>query len=455
MCLVCKPAAPPPPPAAPAAPPAPPAAAAAQQRQQQQQQQQQPAPPPQRQQRTQSLRKRRADAGDAVALAHARTALVAKALDLSAETVAQLDDALKRRPDLVANQGSWSKRQQSAWRHLSGHAVLPHSVDMRQTLALASLADTIDMMNIWLWEHDLSLTFDQDLGNDRPLQTRVLQLSDGRRLCELDEKALGTKVYSKQIWQLLDKRSRSCSGEPKSELYRQMEQALCDWVRLLPSSEPAVPESATPLDCRAARPCCESSCRMCNTAMLDEGPNHGRQKAVHNLQRVGLVAGKTPAEAVMVEYSHPNFGETLGLYRRRDLIYDLEHKFLRLNESEPGESPSATTASSSHNGDNTDKRGKRCRPVQEQAEAASSDERQVQLPSSDVGPSGVMAGPSGVVAAECGMCLEPMEERWALVPCGHTQYCIRCIDTLEHEQKPLCPECRGDIKKKMRIYMYM
>ena len=64
-----------------------------------------------------------------------------------------------------------------------------------------------------------------------------------------------------------------------------------------------------------------------------------------------------------------------------------------------------------------------------------------------------MAGPSGVVAAECGMCLEPMEERWALVPCGHTQYCIRCIDTLEHEQKPLCPECRGDIKKKMRIYM--
>lgn len=141
------------------------------------------------------------------------------------------------------------------------------------------------------------------------------------------------------------------------------------------------------------------------------------------------------------------------IYRRRDLIYDLEHKFLRLNESEPGESPSASTSSSSHNGDNTDKRGKRCRPVQEQAEAASSDERQVQLPSSDVGPSGVMAGPSGVMAAECGMCLEPMEERWALVPCGHTQYCIRCIDTLEHEQKPLCPECRGDIKKKMRIYM--
>lgn len=405
---------------------------------------------------------------DEEALVSMRALLLDQARDLSAETTARLEDALKRRPDLVAAYPSWSKRQFSAWRHLSGHARLPHSVDMQQTPALAALADTIDTMNIWLWEHDLSLLLDQNLGNDRPLQTRVLQLSDGRRLCELDERALGAKVYSKQIWQVQDKRSRSCSGSPKSEVYRQMEQALCDWVRLLAASEAAVPESVLqvngkprskellPLDCSAARPCCEPSCRMCNTAKLKEGPNHGRQRVVHNLHRIPLVAGKTPAQAVMVEYSHPNFGDALGLYRRRDLSYDLEHKFLRLDshENDPESASSASTASQFHHGGNADQR-KRCRPVGEQAVAASSDEPQVQLPGSDASSPGAVAVPSGA-ATECGMCLEAMEERWALIPCGHTQYCMRCIDRLENEHvrlKRMCPECRCAIKGKMRIYL--
>ena len=68
---------------------------------------------------------------------------------------------------------------------------------------------------------------------------------------------------------------------------------------------------------------------------------------MHNLQRISLVAGKTPVEAVTVEYHHPQFGKTLGHYRCRDLIYDIGHDYLRLHKNEPAPPASAASSSSS------------------------------------------------------------------------------------------------------------
>lgn len=81
----------------------------------------------------------------------------------------------------------------------------------------------------------------------------------------------------------------------------------------------------------------------------------------------------------------------------------------------------------------------------------------MEVPSEAVaGLSGSVATSPGAVATECGMCWEPMGERWALIPCGHTQYCRACIDQLGREHvrlKRMCPECRCLIKDKIRIYI--
>ena len=212
--------------------------------------------------------RKKAHAPNDAALARKRGKLMAD-VRVSKSAVAQLESAMTRRPDLVKNRDTWSKHQQSAWRKLCdgigshyGRGWSP----VRHVPAFASLAENIDMMNIWLWEKDLTVIFHPKIRSaekDRPLQTRVLQLSDGRPLGGplgvFDEKALGTKVYDKQFYNMLDKGSRLAEAphEPKSEVYRQMEQVLCHWVgqadfgpapaaTLAPSPPPPSPPASSP-----------------------------------------------------------------------------------------------------------------------------------------------------------------------------------------------------------------
>lgn len=47
----------------------------------------------------------------------------------------------------------------------------------------------------------------------------------------------------------------------------------------------------------------------------------------------------------------------------------------------------------------------------------------------------------------CCVCFAHIDDAYALVPCGHTTLCKKCIDVLSY-----CPCCRVQIEKTMRIY---
>lgn len=50
---------------------------------------------------------------------------------------------------------------------------------------------------------------------------------------------------------------------------------------------------------------------------------------------------------------------------------------------------------------------------------------------------------------ECSICLEPIEEIRALVPCGHTNLCVNCYKQKNIKQ---CPLCRGNVLMQIKVF---
>ena len=52
---------------------------------------------------------------------------------------------------------------------------------------------------------------------------------------------------------------------------------------------------------------------------------------------------------------------------------------------------------------------------------------------------------------ECVVCTEPIQARIGFVPCGHTNCCMKCAQTIGNTDKK-CPVCRESITKLMPLY---
>lgn len=52
-------------------------------------------------------------------------------------------------------------------------------------------------------------------------------------------------------------------------------------------------------------------------------------------------------------------------------------------------------------------------------------------------------------STECCICLKDISVRIVLVPCGHINFCNKCIDMLNKKE---CPLCSGQIEKYIKIY---
>lgn len=50
----------------------------------------------------------------------------------------------------------------------------------------------------------------------------------------------------------------------------------------------------------------------------------------------------------------------------------------------------------------------------------------------------------------CAVCLEPVSELTALIPCGHTQTCKECVSKLSSK---ICPICKSKFKSQMKVYL--
>ncbi len=50
---------------------------------------------------------------------------------------------------------------------------------------------------------------------------------------------------------------------------------------------------------------------------------------------------------------------------------------------------------------------------------------------------------------ECLICVTPCKQKYALVPCGHTQMCINCYNKLQQKK---CPLCNNQINSIIKIY---
>jgi len=48
----------------------------------------------------------------------------------------------------------------------------------------------------------------------------------------------------------------------------------------------------------------------------------------------------------------------------------------------------------------------------------------------------------------CSICLDPVTEIYALVPCGHTNLCSKCYTHQIYE----CPICRKDIEMRIKVF---
>ena len=50
---------------------------------------------------------------------------------------------------------------------------------------------------------------------------------------------------------------------------------------------------------------------------------------------------------------------------------------------------------------------------------------------------------------QCTICMRRAKKDKALVPCGHTQYCNKCITGLKEKE---CPLCRAKVDMVIKIY---
>jgi ankyrin repeat protein len=55
--------------------------------------------------------------------------------------------------------------------------------------------------------------------------------------------------------------------------------------------------------------------------------------------------------------------------------------------------------------------------------------------------------PTPLTQTTCLICTNVLNERYALISCGHTGYCLECLDRVQS-----CPSCRKRIEGKLRIY---
>lgn len=408
---------------------------------------------------------------EAAALAQAGGTRVALSHGLSKATAARLIVALKNRPDLAANQGSWSEHQKSAWRRLSAHERLPHSIDVQSTAELAEYADSIDAMNIWLWENDLWLKFDQNFSvteqQERPLQKRELQVSDGRRLCVFDEQALGTKVNSKHHWQTLEKRSRSAAGLPKSEIYRQMEQALRRWVQGLGEVAPVPLPSGAAAPAAALRKAARlgdlsvlrellgdspgsinEACSRDGFTALHSACRHGRLACVEALLNAGaqptLLTKRGDSALHLAVWGANGTAREAGTNKANlscaRLLVQAAPELLHVRCAD-GETAL----------DWSTRKGKPCKWAQQGPEGASSQPEQPQTgltsrSTSRKRPMESQPEPSiegdAEKYAECVMCLGDFETLQVLAPCGHQCVCKGCAQKV---QKKTCPVCRAKV----------
>ena len=51
----------------------------------------------------------------------------------------------------------------------------------------------------------------------------------------------------------------------------------------------------------------------------------------------------------------------------------------------------------------------------------------------------------------CIVCLLPRTENWALIPCGHQEFCHNCVQRLREEDRG-CPTCRAPIQGELRTF---
>ena len=56
--------------------------------------------------------------------------------------------------------------------------------------------------------------------------------------------------------------------------------------------------------------------------------------------------------------------------------------------------------------------------------------------------------------SECVVCTEPIQARLAFVPCGHTNCCMRCAQTIGNTDKK-CPVCRKRIIRLLPLYKWV
>ena len=53
----------------------------------------------------------------------------------------------------------------------------------------------------------------------------------------------------------------------------------------------------------------------------------------------------------------------------------------------------------------------------------------------------------------CAVCLTEESANVALVPCGHTSFCLQCAERIVNETETrTCPICRGDVTMLMHLY---
>jgi len=51
---------------------------------------------------------------------------------------------------------------------------------------------------------------------------------------------------------------------------------------------------------------------------------------------------------------------------------------------------------------------------------------------------------------ECCVCFEKIKKRVALVPCGHTNICVACIEKLSEKK---CPMCNSNFSHNIHIFI--
>ncbi len=75
----------------------------------------------------------------------------------------------------------------------------------------------------------------------------------------------------------------------------------------------------------------------------------------------------------------------------------------------------------------------------------------------DVGQAQENEEEGGESQDQCGICVEEIQRKVAVIPCGHTAYCENCIAILRaaatEEEPPTCPSCRAVIQGTLAIHL--